>query len=440
MMKVLDTDPHFRFGVDLSPHRPAVPDHPDLVAATQLSRADGSTLTFRIYRRFREALNERDIPIKLEFVVGEAEQEAFDAWRKYGKPMMMPVRVTAADLPGGLGALFDKLTHLMISPEGESTPVRMRIRRPDGSVGPELRFSMLATTGPDRGGLWVRGTDERGYLTFEATRDANAEVEHFGVTHSGWVGEVAADVLPSLKWFADAHAPNVIQVAAQYGPYTDFRPAGGDEAVSDVVVKFVRALATVQTRTPTPVVVPDLTTVSMVAVGEIFAAAELMDGKTVIRRWEEITFSGGAGGPAVDPTVPYRIRFLQPLTIDLDGRHLTLGTVECSDVIATFSVDGDTVRLLSHEGDNRMLVSLKPDAPTPAPGEPSMWPLSSMRRPIPPMPATPPPQRPPSTTRRLESTTAVTRPRRTSAGVTAAPALRPNVRLRLAGAAEGRSR
>ena len=77
VMKVLDTDPHFRYGVDLSPHRPAVADHPDLVAATQLTRSDGSTLTFRIYRRFREALNERDIPIKLEFVVGEAEQEAF---------------------------------------------------------------------------------------------------------------------------------------------------------------------------------------------------------------------------------------------------------------------------------------------------------------------------------------------------------------------------
>lgn len=373
VMKVLDTDPHFRYGVDLSPHRPAVADHPDLVAVSQLTRADGSTLTFRIYRRFREALNERDIPIKLEFVVGEAEQEAFDAWRKYGKPMMMPVRVTAAELPGGLVALADKLTHVMISPEGESTSVRMRIRRLDGSVGPELRFSMLAATGPDRGGLWVRGADERGYLTFEATRDANTEVEHFGVTHSGWVGEVAADVLPSLEWFADAHAPNVIEVAAQYGPYADFRPVSGEEVVSDVIVKFVRALATVQTRTPTPVVVPDLATVSLVEVGEIFAAAELIDGKTVVRGWEEITFSNGAGGPVIDPTVPYRIRFLRPLTIDVNGQQLTLGTVECSDVIATFSIDGDTVRLLSHEGNNSMLVTLKPDVPAPVADEPSVW-------------------------------------------------------------------
>jgi hypothetical protein len=59
LQTVLDTDPHYRYGISLDPTRPEIVGEPDLVAATQVTQADGQTVTVRVYQRFAEALNER---------------------------------------------------------------------------------------------------------------------------------------------------------------------------------------------------------------------------------------------------------------------------------------------------------------------------------------------------------------------------------------------
>lgn len=100
--RVLDGDPHFRYGFSVDPTAPQLYEEPGLIAAAQEIAPDGMCITFRIFERFAEALNERPVPITLrfQFEPGSAEQRAFDDWRKYGKPLTAAVDMDA-DLPGG---------------------------------------------------------------------------------------------------------------------------------------------------------------------------------------------------------------------------------------------------------------------------------------------------------------------------------------------------
>ena len=108
VQKVLDTDPHFRYGISLDPAPPEILDEQDLVAASQVTQPDGRSVTVRIYQRFDEALRERPIPINVTFLASHAtfDQDAFDLWRKYGKPLVAAPAEVDASLPGGLGEMM----------------------------------------------------------------------------------------------------------------------------------------------------------------------------------------------------------------------------------------------------------------------------------------------------------------------------------------------
>ena len=106
--RVLDTGPHFRYGVAVDPVRPNLHPEPHLIAATQESIPGDLWLTFKIYQRSAQSLGERPIPIELKFEFEEDsdEHQAFKDWVKYGKPAEAPATFSA-DLPGGL----DRGTH-----------------------------------------------------------------------------------------------------------------------------------------------------------------------------------------------------------------------------------------------------------------------------------------------------------------------------------------
>lgn len=104
LQRVLDTDPHYRYGISLDPTAPDIVNEPELVAATQVTQEDGQTVTIRVYQRFAEALNERPITLDFKFLTDHAtfDRLAYEMWRKYGKALTAPAEVTA-DIPGGLG-------------------------------------------------------------------------------------------------------------------------------------------------------------------------------------------------------------------------------------------------------------------------------------------------------------------------------------------------
>ncbi|MFN8079793.1 MAG: hypothetical protein U0Q19_09510 [Kineosporiaceae bacterium] len=166
LSRVLDTDPHFRYGIALDIRCPDLAPEPGLVAAAQRNLPDGQWLTTKIYARSAQSLQERPIPLEVKFTFDTPEdREALDAWLAYGKPIEMAATITA-DLPGGL-AINGGVGRVTLMPAaGEQTGFRSRQRivNPTGVVLAEI--GLITSTRPGRKG--------RGYGTTARTTRARS--------------------------------------------------------------------------------------------------------------------------------------------------------------------------------------------------------------------------------------------------------------------------
>jgi hypothetical protein len=354
LQSVLDTDPHYRYAWGFSPTLPEINQEEDLVAATQLTQSDGSTLTFKIYQRFPESLSERPIPIKLKFAVGDAtfDREAFEMWRKYGKPLTAPAEVEA-DLPGGLGdAMSGTVAQVTLHPSGHRYEARFRIRKPDNTFGVTLSFSITVSTGSDGTGTWEHGTDHTGFLEIEIASDMEAHTGSWNFARKSIVGAEVVAALPSVEFLQDLHSPNMLQVAQKYGQFGDYASIPSHEPMfPDTLLDYLRSLAILQTRTPTPILIPDLTTVSVDDVQMVIEAAALIKGQTVIgREWGSARFKSdatptvgqaGLAAKQIDLANHYQIKIFDPLTVNVGDQKLILGTVETLLLSAKYEVDED---------------------------------------------------------------------------------------------------
>lgn len=375
---VLDTDPHFRYGISLDPEPPEILGNEDLVAASQATQPDGRTVTVRIYQRFDEALRERPIPIKVTFAVGDAtfDRESFEMWRKYGKPLTAPAEVEA-DLPGGLGDMSGELAQVTIHPVGQTYDARFRIRKPDGTFGITLSFSITVSVGSEGTGTWEHGTDDTGFLTMEIASDLETHTGAWHFTRHSIVGAEVMAALPSVEFLQDLHAPNVLQAAQKYGPFGDYGaiPSQREAMFPDALVDYLRALAILQTRTSTPILIPDLTTVSVDDVQTVTEAGALINGQTVIgREWGSARFKAdatptiGQAGLAekqIDLANHYQIKILEPLTVNVGDQQLTLGAVERLLLSAKYEVDEDGGIVALPFLDDTTYRTFAPDSPVP---------------------------------------------------------------------------
>jgi hypothetical protein len=340
VFKVLDTDPHYRyeFSVDLEPRD--ITRRDDMIAATQEIQSDGRTLTFRVYQRFAESQRERPIPFRLRFAAEDAafDEDAYDSWRKYGTPLSAPAEVDL-DLPGGLGAPFSGgLTKVLVQSEGQDYSARFRIRRSDGTYSPVMTFTITARSGPEQTGVWESGTDESGYLTFDTRTDLETSSGTWGFTRAQIVGQEIDAVLPSVEFLQNIATGNVLEVAQRVGPFVDYREIPfHDAAFPDDVMHYLRSLAVIQTVTSTPVVIPDLTTISAAEAREVVEAAALTGGQTVFGDWASIRFKDEASSPAVGPDLEqrqvdlddhYEVQIIEPLIAKVGDQELTLGAAE----------------------------------------------------------------------------------------------------------------
>lgn len=380
LQSVLDTDPHYRYAWGLSPAVPEIKQEADLVAATQLIQSDGSTLTFKIYQRFPESLSERPIPIKLKFAVGDAtfDREAFEMWRKYGKPLTAPAEVEA-DLPGGLGdAMSGTVAQVTLHPAGQSYDARFRIRKPDGTFGVSLSFSITVSTGSDGTGTWERGTDQTGFLEIEIASDMEARTGSWNFSRKSIVGAEVVAALPTVEFLQDLHAPNVLQVAQKYGQFGDYASIPSREPMfPDTLLDYLRSLAILQTRTPTPILVPDLTTVAVPDVRAVTEAAALIAGQTVVSTWETVGIvshpqsSSDAGDPEgqeMSLANHYKLYMLEPLIVGVGAQQLTLGTVQRELLSARLEIERGGLRARPCKNDTAHRVFL-PDHAIPDPAK-----------------------------------------------------------------------
>jgi hypothetical protein len=354
LQEVLDTDPHFRYGISLDPTPPEIVDEPDLVAATQVTQPDGRTLTVRIKQRFAEALRERPIPIKVTFLASDAtfDQQAFEMWRKYGMPLVAAPAEVDIDLPGGLGkSMSGGVTQVTaLGTPGHTSEVRFRIRQPDGTAGDELLFSLTASTGPEGTGVWETGTDTTGILTFESTTDLESHMGTWTFKRGSIVGREVVEALPIIEFLQDLGAPNVVVQAAQkYGPYADYHdiPEPSKHQFPESLMQFLRALANIQSQSPTPIVIPDLTTVTVGELRAVTQAAALVSGQTVLDTWDsfEVVRDGSraeaSDAQEVDFASEYQLLTTDKLVVDVGGQSLTLGTLSWLLLSVRQEVEGD---------------------------------------------------------------------------------------------------
>jgi hypothetical protein len=296
--RVLNTDPHFRYGFGVSPTRPDLRPEEGIIAATQQEIPGDLWLTFKIYQRSAQSIDERPIPIELKFEFEEDsdEHQAFKDWIKYGKPAEAPATFKA-DLPGGLdrGSMSGRVS---LPPQNESeAPYRLRFRviSPERSPLAEMSFLMRSTRGLDKTGGWIYGADDSGSIEVSMLIDGQVMGGSIKFTVAPIAGSVAARIAPALAFASEVVAPNVLQIAGELGPYEDFSPLPREEPlVEPAVERIVQALAVVQSRISDPVLVPEFHGNEYAVWQDIRRAASLIEGKTVVRTWTDYTFRKNA--------------------------------------------------------------------------------------------------------------------------------------------------
>jgi hypothetical protein len=145
-------------------------------------------------------------------------------------------------------------------------------------------------------------------------------------------------------------APNVLQVARRYGPFVDYQqiPVPSKRQFPKSLLDYLRALTVIQQHTPTPLVMPDLTAVS---VGDVEAAAQaalLVSGQAVLDEWDQLeTVRDGASddpvtGPAaeIDFGAEYQLLTFEKLVVEVGEQGLTLGTVSSLLLSVKYGLEG----------------------------------------------------------------------------------------------------
>ncbi|WP_417540462.1 hypothetical protein [Microbacterium maritypicum] len=371
--RVLDGDPHFRYGFSVDPAAPQLHEEPGLIAAAQEIAPDGMCITFRIFERFAEALNERPVPINLRFQVepGSTEQRAFDDWRKYGKPLTATVDMDA-DLPGGLGGSFSNATARILPASGGTRyENRYRIIDPDSAVLAELRFSLTSTTGLDRTGAWIQGQDTSGIVSIEGELDATDQSGKLSFTFDDPTGREAAEVTAAIDFLANLSHPNRLQVADKYGPFHDFQEIPEAEAPFPLfVARYISALAALQAHTSTLIAVPDLTTVTGPDAQTVLRAAKLLGGQTIVGTWKAMEFDTD-DAVALGPGGHYQLATIEPLTAVIGADTLTLGAVQNTLMSVKLAELGDgRIRAEPHLNDTAHQVYAPDESVPPADRKP----------------------------------------------------------------------
>jgi hypothetical protein len=344
---VLNTDPHFTYGHGISPTLPTMEYEPGLVAATVQQLPNERWLFFKIYQRSAQSLEERPIPIHLEFTFAEGtpEHDAYEQWMMYGKPFEAPAKFSL-DLPGGLGAEGKEGRVSVPAPhERGAYQLRMRVVDPEGTALAELEFAMRSTVAEGGTGAWAIGTDPSGVLENEGFYDTTpGAVQRVNFTLAPLGGQVAAAVQPAVRFARHLEAPNRIQLAGPFGMFSDMIELDGPQGmVPPSIDRFVASLATIQTRTTQVIRIPEISGITNGEVLDIHRAARLIDGDINVGKWRREAIEGVAqGAMAVGEHIQIQLDI--PLRVRIDGAVLEVGTVEQTILSATIvEIDGSAV-------------------------------------------------------------------------------------------------
>lgn len=214
------------------------------------------------------------------------------------------------------------------------------------------------------------GSDHTDFITFEVISDRECRTGTWDFKRKKLFGAEVVAALPSIEFMQELAAPNILEIAPKYGQFVTYAGIPPTEYVfPDALVDYLRALATVQTATATPILIPDLTKVSAADAEDVAEAAALVSGQTVVVNWSEIRMGPLASqklaveGQEVDLANHYQFVRMQRLVLHVGKQELTLGTVSTSYLSARVEIEDG--RLLARPFRNNTAhktFSPKPDA------------------------------------------------------------------------------
>jgi hypothetical protein len=371
---VLDTDPHFRYGISLDPSPPALTAEPNLIAATQEIGRDGSCLTFRIFARFAEALNERPVPLHLTFTFENKSEElaAFELWMKYGKPVTLPVRVDA-DLPGGLGGVLERGTvSISASADRETYRLRYRLVSPAGEPLAQIVLEMEPpASGQDRTGMWTRGADLTGTFQIESFFDLETRTARLDVTFGDLTGTRVTDALTAGKFEAHWQGGNRLEISGEQGPFSPFLEIDTEiqSPFDPLILRILQALSTIQGRCHDVILVPDFTQMPRDQIRKLIDAAALINGQTFVGTWQEVPFTPLVGAPVCESEL--EVAILQNYRADINTSTHFLGVATTWLASAKMAATGPGYVLRPARSDGA-LVTLDVNAPELPSSEPNI--------------------------------------------------------------------
>lgn len=343
VQSALDGDPHFRYGFQVEPQPNEVHYEPGLIAATQRRWPGGLTLTYRIYTRFDEALNERPVPVTFEFLFDDPEfdRRAYENWRDYGTEFAGPAAV-AVGLPGGLATDGEGHVHF---PSHPSAPFqrRYRLATADGRKITDLMFNCISTVGLSREAARTTGTDTTGIVSVEFRGNLRENSAAVSFSAKPLDGLEVLRAAPVAKFLSSWTAGNRLQVAEAFGGrFADLHPIPtNEELIHPLIATWIYDLAEIQEQVDQTIFLPPMSQVTYNDVRRIHDAAALLRGQTVVARWRDLELS--------DLTEELSNGHVQletddALEITVGEQRLHLGTQRLTFLSAEITSDGETVR------------------------------------------------------------------------------------------------
>lgn len=296
MQPLLDTDPHFRYGISLDPAMPQLPADPGLLLAVSSSTTDptGPVVTVKVFPRFAAALEFRPIPINVTFHPEPDTQFADDlaAFLKYGTPLQTPtgsVKLTA-DLPGGLGGSWEGGSAQIGPPlhGGPGHQIRLAAVAPDRTVQAEVLMDMApVTVGLKKTGVRARGTDRDGVFDVEILADLDDQQMTFSLALRDMTGRRPAELLPAVRFLLALRPPNELAIAAPYGPIAAptvplaTAPDWLDVDHTERLLLLLETLIAIQAHTTVQLVIPKQESLDADSTKAWITARRLLEGESV---------------------------------------------------------------------------------------------------------------------------------------------------------------
>jgi hypothetical protein len=298
-----DLDPLYRydFSVEgINPGQPPAPvsPSPGLVAAVHISDSS-RRITYKIFARFNEALNERPIPGRFTIVAerGSELETQLQDWAQFGTPLQgVPVRQFSADLPGGFAA-EQTGGSISIIPSGSNsenlTEITMTVVDSDGSEISSLDFKTEeVTTGFDKKSIRTAGRERLvGSVTYELRIGPDDGLNSCQLTLIDITGKKPNDILPGLRFIASIKPTRKLRIDIKDGPPLARAAIPGEllsEVEGDRMIAACEAISAIQRVTFVRIVVPDLAMTTWDTFNSWLNSAALLRGEEITGTWTEV--------------------------------------------------------------------------------------------------------------------------------------------------------